>query len=123
MEEWDLWYPQAASTGLPFARGRVKAGAKVLLVHSAPPVLTVTLRNETGQVLAQAQDLKATDETPMTRLTRDGAGFKREDIWPGADDLGRVVLLPGGEAGFLKAWWNAEDRSEWKWEVELYNHR
>jgi hypothetical protein len=31
------------------------------------------------------------------------------------------VILPGGEVGILKAWWNAEDRKEWRWHVELYN--
>ena len=40
-EEWNLWYPKAAATGLPFARGRV-AGTDVLLVHAAPPVLTIS---------------------------------------------------------------------------------
>jgi hypothetical protein len=32
-----------------------------------------------------------------------------------------VVLLPGGEAGILKSWWNADDRKEWRWDVEFYN--
>jgi hypothetical protein len=31
------------------------------------------------------------------------------------------VILPGGEAAILKAWWNAEDRKEWRWQIELYN--
>ena len=36
-------------------------------------------------------------------------------------DIGRVVILPGGEAGILKSWWNADDRREWRWQVEFYN--
>jgi len=31
------------------------------------------------------------------------------------------VILPGGEAGILKAWWNADDRKEWRWQIEFYN--
>ncbi len=122
LEEWDLWYPKAAATGLPFARGRIDP-TDVLLVHAAPPVLTVTVRAGDGQVRAQAQDLQATDDTPITRLTCRDGHITREDIWPGPADLGRPVILPGGEVGILKAWWNAEDHSEWRWTMELYNHR
>ena len=25
-------------------------------------------------------------------------------------------------AGILKAWWHAEDHSEWRWQVEFSNH-
>ena len=25
--------------------------------------------------------------------------------------------------GRIVAWWNADDGSEWRWQVELYNHR
>jgi hypothetical protein len=121
-EEWDLWFPQAAATGLPFARGRV-AHADIMLVHAAPPLLTVTVRSSTGQVLASASDLAQTAETPITRLTRRGDHIERTDIWPGDDDLGRLVILPGGEVGTLRQWWNADDQSEWRWQLELYNHR
>jgi hypothetical protein len=121
-EEWDLWYPKAAATGLPFARGRI-AGTSVLLVHAAPPVLTVTVRDGAGRVVATGIDLEATGDTPIARLTRRGDQVERADIWPGADDIDRLVLLPGGEAGTLKQWWHADDRSEWRWQIELYNHR
>ena len=39
------------------------------------------------------------------------------------EDVGRLVLLPGGEVGTLLRWWNADDHSEWRWQIELYNHR
>ena len=26
-------------------------------------------------------------------------------------------------AAILVSWWNAEDESEWRWQVEFYNHR
>ncbi len=121
-EDWDLWYPKAAATGIPFARGRVER-VDVMLVHAAPPVLSVTVRSGDGQVLAEGNDLEQTNDTPITRLTRRGATIEREDIWPTDEDIGWLVLLPGGEAGKLLLWWNAPDHSEWRWQVEFYNHR
>jgi len=122
LQLWDLWYPQAGSTGLSFARGRL-AAAEMLLVHAPPPVLTVEIRNETGQRLAFSQDLPQTAERPMARLTRQGERVVRQDLWPTREDIGQLVLLPGGEVGVLLQWWNAEDGSEWRWQVEFYNHR
>jgi len=94
-----------------------------LLVHAAPPVLTVTVRGGAGALLAEGKDLRATADTPIARLTRAGTRITREDIWPAEEDIGRIVLLAGGEAGTLKQWWNAADHSEWRWQIELYNHR
>jgi hypothetical protein len=54
-------------------------------------------------------------------LSRRGDAIEREDIWPTADDLGRLVILPGGEVGTLKEWWHANDHKEWRWQIELYN--
>ena len=122
IEVWDMWFPKAAATGLPFARGRLDA-AEVVLVHAAPPVLSVTVRTDGGQVIAEGVDLEATADTPITRLTRRGDRIEREDIWPGARDLGRCVILPGGEVGTLLQWWHADDHEEWRWQVEFYNHR
>lgn len=121
-ELWDLWYPQAGATGLPFGRGRI-AGAEELLVHAAPPLLSVTVRDAAGRVLAQGDDLAATADTPIARLRRRGARVEREDIWPDDAQLGQLVLLAGGEVGTLMRWWHAEDHSEWRWQIELYNHR
>jgi len=42
LQIWDLWYPQAAATGIPFARGRLDA-TNFLLVHALPPMLTVEM--------------------------------------------------------------------------------
>jgi hypothetical protein len=56
-------------------------------------------------------------------LTIRGDGVEREDLWPDDEDHGRPVMLPGGEVGILLSWWNAEDGSEWRWQVEFYNHR
>lgn len=65
----------------------------------------------------------ATEDTPMARLLLDGVRILREDVWPTQEDLGSVVLLPGGEAGVLREWWHAADRSAWRWQLELSNQR
>jgi len=122
LQLWDLWYPQAGSTGLSFARGRL-AATETLLVHAPPPVLTVEIRSEQGRRLAFSQDLPQTADRPMARLTRRGDRVVRQDLWPTQEDIGQLVLLPGGEVGILMQWWNAEDGSEWRWQVEFYNHR
>jgi hypothetical protein len=122
LQIWDLWYPKAAATGLAFARGRLDA-ADVLLVHAAPEVLTVEVRSEAGALLARAADLPQTADRPMARLTRQGERINRADVWPAAEDIGRPVILPGGEVGLLLRWWNAEDGSAWRWAIELYNER
>ena len=119
---WDLWYPDAAAQGLPFARGRL-AATDVLLVHAAPETLDVVVRDDEGQVLVQGSRLVRTAERPMARLTVHDARIARQDLWPDEGDIGRPVILPGGEVGILLSWWNAEDGSEWRWQVEFYNHR
>ena len=119
---WDLWYPDAAAQGLPFARGRL-AATDVLLVHAAPETLDVVVRGDDGQVQAQGRGLVRTDERPMARLTIRGEQIAREDLWPADGDIGRPVILPGGEVGILLGWWNAADGSAWRWQVEFYNHR
>ncbi len=122
LQIWDLWYPQAAATGVAFARGRLNA-TNVLLVHAAPPMLTVEVRNDSGKRIAYAQDLPQTADRPIARLTLQGEQITREDLWPTQSDIGQLVILPGGEVGKLLSWWNAEDGSEWRWQVEFYNHR
>ena len=122
IEIWDLWYPNAAAQGLPFARGRLDA-TDVLLVHAAPDTLDVEVRTDDGILLARGRNLRRTADRPLARLSRAGDRVERLDLWPEEIDLGRPVILPGGEVGILKSWWNAEDGSEWRWRVEFYNHR
>ena len=123
IETWDLWYPGPGATGLPFARARLKAGdaGDRLLVHAAPQVLQVTVRDQAGTPVASGEKLERHQPGPMSFLVRRGAIVTLEDGWPTERDLGRVVILPGGEAGILKSWWNADDRKEWRWQVEFYN--
>ena len=120
LETWDLWIPDAAATGVPFARGRLDP-TDVLIVHSAPHLLSVEVRDGGGELIASGHDLERTQQVPMTRLRRQGDAVTREDFWPAPGDHGAPVLLPGGEVGLLREWWNREDRREWRWTVEFYN--
>jgi hypothetical protein len=124
LEQWDLWFPSAGATGVSFARSRVEADAAGdrLLVHAAPPELEVTVRGEDGRVLAEGRSLKRGAPGPMSYLVRQGDRIGLEDGWPTQADLGRLVILPGGEAGILQGWWHAGDHSEWRWQIELSNH-
>jgi hypothetical protein len=125
LEQWDLWFPAVGATGLSFARSEVDAEAAGdrVLVHAAPPKLEVTVRDETGKVIAEGRGLERGQPGPMSFLVREGNAIRLEDGWPSQEDVGRLVILPGGEAGILKAWWHAEDHSEWRWQVEFYNRR
>ena len=80
------------------------------------------LLDEDGRLLAQGRGLERGQPGPMSYLVRQNDTILLEDGWPTPDDLGRLVILPGGEAGILKAWWHADDHSEWRWQVEFYNH-
>jgi hypothetical protein len=123
LETWELWYPRAAATGLPFARARIDP-TTVGWVHAAPEALSVVVRAGDEAVLARGEPLERDGpQLPMTRLAREGATIRREDRWPTHADLGSRVILPGGEVGTLIDWWNAPDGSEWRWQVEFYNHR
>ena len=81
------------------------------------------MRTEDGTTLAEGDNLGRGEPGPMSFLVRQGRTIRLEDGWPSQDDLGRLVILPGGEAGILRTWWHAEDRSEWRWQLELSNHR
>jgi hypothetical protein len=114
--------PRAAATGVLIARGQLER-TDTLFLHSAPDVLTVEVSDNEGRRLAYGAELERTQDSPMCKLRRVGTSISREDIWPGADDLGTSVILPGGDVGTLKSWWNAEDLMEWRWQVEFCNSR
>lgn len=122
LETWELWYPKAAAAGLSFSRSEIEA-QEIVLVHAAPDTLTVVVRCADGSLKAEGKELAATLDSPMARLRCAGGKIEREDVWPTEEDIGRIVLLPGGEAGALLEWWNAPDKSEWRWKIEFYNKK
>jgi hypothetical protein len=123
LEIWDLWLPGPGASGLPFARAKVNArdATDRILVHAAPKKLQVTVRDVAGNVVAKGDNLERGQPGPMSYLVRRGQSITLEDGWPTDQDIGRLVILPGGEAGILKSWWNADDRKEWRWQMEFYN--
>ena len=123
LQTWELYYPEAAATGIEVARARIDP-TEVVWLHAAPPVLAVTVRQGDDRVLARGAALRRDGPPiPMTRLEWRGATITRQDRWPTDADLGTIVILPGGEAGILKSWWNAPDGNAWRWTVEFSNRR
>ena len=118
---WSLRYPFAGSTGVEFARGLMDP-TPVLLVHAAPEALTVEVYENGSELIAIGQDLiRKSDPTPITKLKIDGERITREDVWPGDDDIGLPVILPGGEVGIITEWSNAADLRSWEWSVRFSN--
>jgi hypothetical protein len=120
IEIWDLWFPEAAAQGLPFARGRLQA-TDVLLAHPGPANLRVDVVDDAVQLLARGDNLRRTAETPIAQLSRRDGRIERADIWPSEHEIGLPVILAGGEVGILTAWWNDRDRHTWRWSIELFN--
>lgn len=117
---WELRNPDGAMLGMEFARG-IAERTDCLLAHSLPERVTVTVTDEDGHVVAKGEDLGGGASRPMARLWLRGDRVERENVWPDGSDLGRPVILPGGEVGVLKEWDNAEDGSAWRWQVEFSN--
>lgn len=116
---WEIRTP-GGMLGIEFAKA-VTAASPVVLAHSLPAKVSVTVRDGRGDQVAVGDELEAEGSTPMARLTLAGDRVTREQVWPDQSDLGRPVILPGGEVGLLCEWWNASDGSEWRWRVEFHN--
>jgi len=96
--------------------------ANVIMIHAAPWSLRIDVRDESGASVAFVDRLtRRVAYCPITRVRRQGNTFTREDEWPRSEDLGRPLLLPGGEVGILRQRSNAGDGSDWRWTVGLYN--
>lgn len=123
LHTWELWYPGAGATGIHFARARIDP-VEVVWAHAVPRKVSVTVRQGDDRAIARGEALERSGPyLPMTRFTLEDETVRREDRWPAEADLGAIVILPGGEAGVLTAWWNAEDGSAWRWSVEFSNSR
>lgn len=120
LHTWEIRNPDGGMLGLEFAKGRMAAHAEVLC-HALPERVDVEVRGTSGMVVASAHGLEGGASTPMARLSIRGGAITRENVWPDEDDLGKPVILPGGEIGILRSWWNADDGSQWTWNVEFHN--
>jgi hypothetical protein len=120
---WEIFYPGAGATGIYIARSRIDP-AKVVWAHAVARKVAVTVRQGDDTVIARGETLTRDGSyKPMTRFAISDDQVTREDRWPTEDDRGSVVILPGGEAGILTAWWNADDGSAWRWSVEFSNRK
>lgn len=118
---WEIRTP-GGMLGIEVAKSVTEA-CPVVLAHSLPEKVSVIVRDGHGTEVASGSDLGADDQTPMARLSLAGRRIERAQVWPEGADIGRPVILPGGEVGILREWWNAEDGSEWRWRVEFHNRK
>jgi hypothetical protein len=119
---WELRNPDGGPTGLEFAKGR-SAPTDVMIGHSFPERVNIVVRDEEDNLIARGKNLSHPEVSPMCRLVLKDGSIERENIWPTDENLEEPVILPGGEVGILKAWWNADDHNEWRWTVEFSNRR
>jgi len=117
---WEVSNLDGPILGLEVARS-ITAATDAVLGHALPEQVDVDVRDQQGALVAAGTALRSNQATPMARLTiRDGI-VEREQVWPDASDVGRPVILPGGEVVTLRTWWNAPDGSKSQCEVEFYN--
>lgn len=117
---WQIRNPDGAAMGLEYARAKMAPHADVL-AHALPERADIEVFDTSGSLVARGHDLSGHVVSPMARLRLEGTTVQRENVWPDHSDVGKPVILPGGEVGILKAWWHAEDHSEWTWTVEFHN--
>lgn len=118
---WEIRNPDGASMGLEVARARMAPHDDVL-AHALPERADVEVFDDAGSLKARGRDLPGAIASPIARLSIRGDVVERQNVWPDDSDIGKPVILPGGEVGILMAWWHAEDRSSWRWTIELSNH-
>jgi hypothetical protein len=117
---WEIRNPDGGSTGLEVARG-LMAPHDIVLAHALPERVDVEVTDGDGVRVAAGRDLTAAVTSPMSRLVIREGVVHRDNVWPSDADLGTPVILPGGEVGILTAWWHENDRSAWRWSMELSN--
>ena len=120
---WDLRNPDGGMTGMPWGRA-LMAATDAVLAHSLPRRIDVEVRTADGEVVAKGEGLEDPGtSTPMARLDVRGGTVVRRNVWPDTADIGKPVILPGGEVGVLLEWWNEPDGSAWRWRVEFANSK
>jgi len=102
--------------------GRLEASEVVLASHILYPIadaVPVSPRERVLHLPATSPPQPTTLRPPLvtSHCSRRHVGGRSPQPW------GAAIILPGGEVGILRSWWNAADGSEWRWQVEFYNHR
>lgn len=116
---WSIRSMEGGATGLEFAHANLGAEHDVVLAHALPVSVRIEI-HEGGSLVASADDLHdASASTPISKLTVDGVRVLRENMWPQDGDAGSPVILPGGEVGILRSWWNDDEGARWRWTIEL----
>jgi hypothetical protein len=118
---WSLRNPDGGMNGLEFAAATTASDQRRVLVHSSPSELEVEVTTGDGDQIVQGRVEHQGDESPMSVLDFTDGELSLKGEWLTDEHLGLVVILPGGEAGILKSWEHADDRSWWKWTVEFSN--
>lgn len=120
---WQLRSNDGGMNGLEYALALTGGDKRRVLVHAAPSQLRVEVRTDDGQPIVDGEAEREGDYSPITLLTLNDDSISRAEIWPTDEHLGLPVILPGGEVGILTAWHNDDDKTWWKWSIELSNHK
>ncbi len=119
---WSIRSGDGGMNGLEFALATTAGDFSAVLIHAAPSRAQVEIRRDDGVLVAQGEVARQGDYSPMTLLELGEDGLRRQEVWPDQRLYGLPVVLPGGEVGILERWEHAEDRSWWRWSIELSNH-
>ncbi|HEY7926054.1 MAG TPA: cupin domain-containing protein [Candidatus Dormibacteraeota bacterium] len=119
---WNIRSRDGGMNGLEFSRSTTAGGCSRVLVHAAPALMSVEITDDDGHIIARADLDRGGDYSPMTLLEVEGGSMRRTEVWPSDELEGVPVILAGGEAGVLLRWRHSDDRSWWRWSLELANH-
>ena len=120
---WSIRSRDGGMNGLEFSRATTAGGFTRALVHAAPAQMSVTIRTDDGDLVAESDADRDGDYAPMTLLEIDGRSLRRREVWPTQEHHGMIVLLAGGEVGVLQSWQHADDQTSWRWTIEFSNHQ
>ena len=119
MEGLDCWAVETSKDGerWRFFGKAWKMPDEAVLLHAVPRFVRFRRVEED----AWGAPLERSGDHPMSLLHMERG--MREDLWPDREHLGLPVLLPGGEAGRLVAFWRSPDGGRWTYTLEFRGGR